>query len=178
MKKVIISAVIVIIVVGITFIYLKRQTKSHSPEAKATYTSEQFQISLSYSRPSKKGRDIFGALVPYGKVWRTGANEATEFEINKDVKFNDQVLSAGKYALFSIPDAQQWTIIVNKELGQWGAFTYDQSADVLRTTVPSKILTDTVQMMEINFEELDNGTQMVIRWDLTEVSVPIAPAGK
>lgn len=94
-------------------------------------------------------------MVPYGKVWRTGANEATEFEINKDVKFNDQLLAAGKYALFSIPDAQQWTIIVNKELGQWGAFTYDQSADVLRTTVPTKTLTDTVQMMEINFEELE-----------------------
>jgi hypothetical protein len=169
MKKILISALLVIVLVGITFFYLKRQTKSHSPEEVATYTEGAFKFEVRYSRPFKKGRDIFGSLEPYGKVWRTGANEATEFEINQPILFNGVQLAAGKYALFTVPSPSEWTVIVNSKLGQWGAFTYDASEDVLRTKVPVLSLTDTVQQMKIDFTSTP---ALRIAWDLTAVEVP------
>lgn len=171
MKKILISALLVIVLVGITFFYLKRQTKSHSPESVATYTQGAFKWDVFYSRPFKKGRDIFGSLEPYGKVWRTGANEATEFTINQPIVFNGMALPAGRYALFTIPEPTEWTVIVNSKLGQWGAFTYDANADVLRTKVPVIALTDTVQQMTIGFT---NVPALRVAWDLTAVEVPFS----
>ena len=94
-------------------------------------------VSIVYHRPNVKARKVFGGeLVPYGKVWRTGANEATTFEISNDVKINGQVLPKGKYSLHSIPTETEWTIIFNKTADQWGSFEYDAKQDVLR--VPAK----------------------------------------
>jgi hypothetical protein len=89
-------------------------------------------VSINYSSPSVKGRTIWGDLVPYGKVWRTGANEATIFETSGELNFNGQKLPAGKYGLFTIPGEKEWTIIFNSVWDQWGAFKYDASKDVLR----------------------------------------------
>ncbi len=91
-------------------------------------------VSISYSAPSVKGRTIWGDLVPYGKVWRTGANEATTFETDKDLMLQGQKLPAGKYALFTIPGKEEWTWIFNAVWDQWGAFKYDAAKDVLRIT--------------------------------------------
>ena len=90
---------------------------------------------IEYSAPAVKGRTIWGELVPYGKVWRTGANEATTIEFNRDVFINGVRVRAGKYALFSIPDADKWVFILNTVPDQWGAFKYDESKDALRFSV-------------------------------------------
>ena len=95
-------------------------------------------VELSYSRPSKKGREIFGKLEPYGQVWRTGANEATVFETSKDVVVEGSELPAGKYGLFTLVNGDTWTIIFNKTWKQWGAYEYKQADDVLRVNVKAK----------------------------------------
>jgi Protein of unknown function (DUF2911) len=103
-----------------------------SPPAEAHAKIGDNTISINYSSPSVKGRTIWGDLVPYGKVWRTGANEATIFETSGDLVINGQKLPAGKYGIFTLPGEKEWTIIFNSVWDQWGAFKYDSSKDVLR----------------------------------------------
>ncbi|MEO5906573.1 MAG: DUF2911 domain-containing protein, partial [Saprospiraceae bacterium] len=96
-------------------------------------------ISLNYSSPAVKGRTIWGGLVPYNQLWRTGANEANVFQTDKDILVNGQKLPAGKYSLFTIPGVNEWTVIFNREWDQWGTMKYNSSNDVLRvTTKPQK----------------------------------------
>ncbi len=97
-------------------------------------------LKITYSEPHKKGRIIFGDLVPYGKVWRTGANEATEITITQDIQIANTTLKAGTYSLFTIPEKETWTIIINKDLGLWGAYNYNAKMDVMRFTVPAQTL--------------------------------------
>lgn len=103
-----------------------------SPASSTTQNIKKKQVTINYGSPSVKGRKIWGELVPFGQVWRTGANEATTFEISKNVKVQGQALKAGKYALFTIPGESEWTIIFNKTAQQWGAYKYDQAQDALR----------------------------------------------
>lgn len=95
-------------------------------------------MEIKYSSPAVKGRTIWGDLVPYGEVWRTGANEATTFEVSRDVLVNGQRLPAGKYAFFTIPGEKSWVLIFNKEPNQWGAYNYKEAMDALRVTVNPK----------------------------------------
>jgi hypothetical protein len=106
-----------------------------SPAAKATGKAAGATITIDYSQPAVKGRKIWGDLVPYGMVWRTGANEATVFETDSDIKVEGQALPKGKYGLFTIPGENEWTIIFNKTWNQWGSFRYKQEEDVLRVKV-------------------------------------------
>ncbi len=106
-----------------------------SPPAEVHAKVGDTDISINYSSPAVKGRTIWGDLVPYGKIWRTGANEATVFETSKDLNINGQLLPAGKYGLFTIPGEREWTLVFNSVWDQWGAFRYDTSFDVLRVTV-------------------------------------------
>ena len=106
-----------------------------SPPAEATATISDKTVTIHYSSPAVKGRTIWGELVPYGKVWRTGANEATVFETSGDLEVNGQKLPAGKYSLFTIPGKESWTVIFNSVYDQWGAFRYDPAFDVLRINV-------------------------------------------
>jgi len=108
-----------------------------SPAKTAEGTVNGAKISINYSSPAVKGRTIWGDLVPYGKVWRAGANEATTFETNKDIKVQGKDLPAGKYTFFIIPGEEQSTFIFNSETGQWGT-NYDESKDVLRVQVQSQ----------------------------------------
>src|SRR6516225_6852741 len=109
MKKVIVIVGIVLVVLaGGLYYYTQVYTKSFSPETKEDFVDGNLKIRVVYSRPSKKGREIFGKLVPFGKTWRTGANEATTFETNTDLKFGDKELKAGKYSLWTIPGEQTW----------------------------------------------------------------------
>jgi hypothetical protein len=116
------------------------KSKRPSPPAKATETlANGTMLSIDYSQPSVKGRTIGKDLEPMaGKVWRTGANEATVFEINKDVKVEGKPLPAGKYGLFTIMNGDDWTIIFNKTWNQWGAFNYKEADDALRVNVKGK----------------------------------------
>lgn len=127
-------------------------------------------ITVTYGRPYKKGREIFGRLEKYGKVYRTGADEATEITFKKDGMFGGKAVKAGTYSLFSIPQAKEWTIILNSELKQWGAFGYDKvkDKDVLQVKVPVKTLSTVVEQLTMKFE----GSNLVIEWDKTSVSIP------
>lgn len=111
------------------------KSKRPSPPDQVSQTVEDdLIVTISYSQPAVKGRTIWGGLVPYGEVWRTGANEATWIEVSKDVMIGEARLPKGKYSLFTIPREGEWTIIFNKSWKQWGAYEYDSSKDVLRTT--------------------------------------------
>ncbi len=129
------------------------------------------EIKVIYSRPLKKGRTIFGELVPFNKVWRTGADEATEIKFFKDTKFGDNTIKAGTYSLFTIPGEKEWTIILNSDLDVWGAYSYDESKDVARVKVSPKTGKE-VEAFSISFKKVDNGYHLCLGWDTTIVEVP------
>lgn len=137
--------------------------------------SEEALIRVTYSRPAKNGRDVFVKLAPYGKVWRTGANENTEIKLYKDATINGQKLQAGTYALYTIPGETEWTIIFNSEVDYWGAYSYQQKSDVLRVTVPSKKVNETIEYFSIQFTKNGaNGASMNLGWENTVVTVPFS----
>ncbi|MFN4284676.1 MAG: DUF2911 domain-containing protein [Lacibacter sp.] len=111
------------------------KSKRPSPPQETKFTVGTATITINYGAPSVKGREIWGKLVPYGQVWRTGANEATTFETTADVKIEGKPLPKGKYALFTIPGKDEWVIIFNKNANQWGAYNYKEADDVLRVKV-------------------------------------------
>jgi hypothetical protein len=129
------------------------------------------KLSVSYGRPFKKGREIFGKLEKYGQVWRTGADEATEITFKSDLTFAGKPVKAGTYTLFTIPNETEWTVILNSKLGEWGAYGYEKikGQNVLEGKVPVKKLTQTVEQFTIALK--DNA--MVMSWDNVEVSVPM-----
>jgi len=133
MKKLFLLSAIGLISLGV--MAQADKSKRPSPPAKVSETtSSGLMISIDYSQPSVKGREIGKEIAPYGQVWRTGANEATVFEVNKDAKVEGKSLPKGKYGLYSIPGKDEWTIIFNKKWNQWGT-EYNQSDDALRVTV-------------------------------------------
>ncbi|HVY73825.1 MAG TPA: DUF2911 domain-containing protein [Puia sp.] len=143
------------------------QEKAVSPHETATGKN----ISVRYGRPYKKGRVIFGGLVPYDKVYRCGADSATLITFDKDAVFGGKKVKAGTYTLFVVPKEKSWTIILNGQLGQWGAYSYDKykDKDVLHVEVPVMHTADVVEQLTIRIP--DNA--VVIEWDQTQVSVPV-----
>ncbi|MGA0559117.1 DUF2911 domain-containing protein [Larkinella sp. VNQ87] len=140
-------------------------------------------IKVVYGQPSKRGRVIFGpnGLEKYGKVWRTGADEATEISFTKDVMFGNKMVKAGTYTLFTIPDEKEWTVILNSKLGQWGAYDYIdpvkgaelKKLDVAQIKVPAKTTPAVVEKLTITPTESD----VTIAWDQTSISIPVKPTG-
>jgi hypothetical protein len=171
-------AVISVLVVVIFYIQLRR-TKSFSPEDQVVFDKGGLVIKVFYNRPYKKEREIFGNLVPYDKVWRTGANEATIFETNKDLKIEGKNLKAGKYTLWTIPRQDKWTIIFNSEYGQWGINSNGEAnrqpfRDVLTFDVMPVQQDQVFEQFTISFEESGDEIEMVLAWDKTLVAFPIA----
>lgn len=138
MKKLLLLSAIVLTTAGV--MAQADKSKRPSPPAKATETiNNGVTVTIDYSQPAVKGREIGKDIAPYGKLWRTGANEATTFEVNKDVKIEGANLPAGKYGLYTIPGKDQWVIIFNKKSNLWGTGGYSESDDALRVTVkPTK----------------------------------------
>jgi hypothetical protein len=126
-----------------------------------------------YSRPQKEGRTIFGGLIEYGKVWRLGANEATEIDLYKDVKIKDKKLAKGRYSIFAIPTEKEWTIIFNKDTDVWGAFKYDEKKDALRVSVPVQATGTPVEPFTISFSKSSAGADMLIAWDEAMITLPV-----
>ena len=183
MKKFLIIAgiaVAALIVIGIiTNVYLKKQKKSLSPEEHIDFITSDVKIQVFYNRPYKKGREIFGSLVPYDKVWRTGANEATTFETNKDLIFEGKTLKKGKYTIWTIPGEEVWTIIFNSEYGQWGIGPDGEAnrkpeRDVLSLVVHSVQSEREFEQFTISFEKVGEDAEMVLIWDKTLVAVPFS----
>lgn len=180
MKKILIPLLVIL-----TAISCNQQDQPQKPDperrkspiaiASITHQPTNTYVKIVYGQPYKRGRQIFGDLEPYGEVWRTGANEATELTTTKDIMFNDQQLEAGTYALFTIPRKDQWTIILNDSLGQWGAFDYNEKYDRLRTDVPAKSEEQVTEAFTLQFSKITNGSSsIVLRWDTTKVEIPIS----
>lgn len=165
-----------------------------SPMGMARTTVGDTYISVVYSRPYKRGRDnIFGteeseALVPYGKIWRTGANEATQMTVTDDVMIFDHKLPAGTYSIFTTPGPDSWTIHFNTKLGLSGTGFFDPveqkfeavdlgPTDLVVVTATPGVLEEEVDQLTFAFDEADEGADMCLRWITTEVCVPIAAAG-
>ncbi len=149
--------------------------KRESPLEMATYKFKDTYIKVTYGSPYKRGREIFGDLVPYGRVWRTGANEATELTCTRNLMFGGKFLKAGTYSLFTIPGESTWIVILNKELGQLGAFEYDRTKDIMRIELPSKKTPDSSENFLINFAPSENEKEVILFlwWDQTSINIPI-----
>jgi len=139
-----------------------------SPKASA----EGKGVKVTYGQPSKKGREIFGKLVPFGQVWRTGANEASEITFDKDVTVGGKPVKAGTYTLFTIPKETEWTVILNSQLKQWGAYDYEKykEKDAAQFTVPSAKTGGVVEKLTFSFTPKND---LVIAWDDRQVTIPI-----
>jgi len=170
-KTFLLSLFVVVLTAAGAFAQDKKEDKSKRPSppalVKETIKSG-VTITIDYSQPSLKGRTVGKEVAPYnGEVWRTGANEATTFEVSKDVKVEGKALTAGKYSLHSIPGENQWVIIFNKTANQWGSYEYKQADDALRVTVkPVKSATSTEKMTFA----IDKSGKVTLMWGT--VSVP------
>lgn len=144
-----------------------------SPPATASVQLNGQQVSVDYHAPSIRGRKIFGGLVPYGQVWRTGANEATTLKTAANLKIGTAEVPAGTYTLYMLPAAGTWKLIINKQTGQWGT-VYNQSRDLARVEMQKKSLPSPQEKMTVGFENTHgNRTQLHIRWATTDVWVPV-----
>jgi len=141
------------------------------PAASPAITTESANVKITYGQPSKKDREIFGKLVPFGEVWRTGANGATEVTFKKDVNFGGAAVKAGTYSLFTIPAKDEWTVILNSELKQWGAYGYDKVKDKNVASVKVKPLNNESSIEKLTLTAEDS--QITISWDMTSVKVPL-----
>ena len=153
-----------------SFAFAQEGKAKPSPTATATGKIGDKTITIVYAQPAVKGREIWGKLVPYNEVWRTGANDATTFEVDKDVMIEGQALKAGKYALFTIPtEGGEWTIIFNSVVKQWGSFKYDASKDVLRVKVKSKKSDKMMERMTFDIK----GNMVHLMWENLAVAFKV-----
>ena len=159
-----------------TFSFAQIKMPQASPLEKTSTTVGLTDVNLEYSRPGVKGRDrkIFGGLVPYGEVWRTGANASTKVTFSDSVKIKGQWLPGGTYALYTIPGQDEWTIIFSKNLELWGSTGYKPENDALRVKVKPTNMSEPAETFTIDFANFsNNGADMNIKWDFTKVTVPI-----
>ncbi len=162
------------------------QTRAHdavrpSPNAVVGQTVGTTDVLVTYGRPAVRGRAVFGpdstSLVPYGEVWRLGANEATTITVSAPVRIAGQPLEAGTYAVFAIPGATAWTVIFNRTAEQWGAFRYDPAQDALRVTVTPEDAPHAQELFTVSFDLVTgDGATLVLGWDRVRVPVPIQTA--
>ncbi len=149
--------------------FVNAQDKPASPAAVATGNINGANISINYSSPSVKGRKIWGELVPFNKVWRAGANNATTFETDKDITIEGSKLPAGKYSFFVIPNEKECIIIFNKEVKQWGAYKYNEKEDLLRVTVKQKSVDSNTESLVYTINKKD----IVLSWEKWNIPVAI-----
>lgn len=136
---------------------------------------EKALVKVLYSRPYLKGREAFGKLEPYGKVWRTGADESTEIKFYQDATFGGKKIKAGTYSLFTIPGEKEWTVILSSDLDYWGAYKYKEANDVLRITAPVRNAEAPIENFSIIFEKVsDTSAKMFMGWASSVVEVPVS----
>lgn len=167
-----IALALAVLTAGVTLAQRGDDSNRKSKNGRTEGTAGGAQVTVEYGRPSVNGRAIWGALVPYGKVWRTGADEATTVTVDRDVLVEGQRLPAGTYALFTIPGEAAWTVIFNRAAKQWGAFEYAAGQDALRVEVAPRAH-EHVETLEIAVE----GDALVLRWEKLELPVQLAAAG-
>jgi hypothetical protein len=181
-KKIFIVIGILLMAYGAYFVYGIMTTRSHSPGETKSISHQGLDVKVVYCRPYKKGRLIFGeekdkALVPYGKYWRLGANEATEITFSKDVTFGDIPIKAGSYRMYAVPHPEAWTLTLNSELGKFGYFEPNYALDVGKLDVSVDAAPQETEQLTITFDPDTLGTiTMNIDWDKTRLMIPIAKA--
>ena len=164
MKK--FSLLIIFIFVLNVCVFAQLTLPRESNGATVSQTVGDTKITIVYHRPNIKGRKVWGELVPYGQVWRSGANENTIFEISRDVTINGQSLPAGKYGFHTIPNKDEWVLIFNKVNNAWGSFTYDEKQDALRVKVAPKKSGEMRESLAYEFDNVTNRTaQVVLSWE-------------
>ncbi len=152
---------------------LKVENKT-SPLAMVSIKNRNTYIKITYSQPHKRGREIFGSLVPYGQVWRTGANDATEITTTKAIEIGAQLLPAGTYSVFTIPEQKEWTIIINSAVGLWGTDNYNPSKNLLRIKAKVSMQAEPIfEPFTIQLTQTNKQGSLDFYWDNVKVSVPI-----
>jgi Protein of unknown function (DUF2911) len=176
-KKIFIGIGVVVILLLAGFAYLALVVNKRSPEKTTTYTYQDLDIKVVYCQPSKKGRLIFGeekdgALQPFGKYWRLGANAATEITFSKNINFAGKPVNAGTYSMYAVPGSSSFQVTLNSEFGQWGYSEPDHTKDVLTVGAPVSEVPET-EMFVVNFSNDSTGVLMDFVWDKTSFRVPI-----
>lgn len=148
-----------------------------SPRKSAEHTfADGKKVTIDYGSPSIRGRKIMGDLVPYGKVWRTGANEATGFVTDTNLAIGGTSVPAGKYTIYTLPNENSWQLIINKQTGQWGT-VYNQPQDFARIPLKMESLSSPVEQMTFSFEKTGpDSANLVLEWEKTKLSVPVKEA--
>lgn len=170
--------VITMLILFVGYIRLKNE-KSFSPEEEVVYTDGDLELKVQYNRPFKRNRVIFGELVPYGAVWRTGANEATIFQTNRTITIEGKKLNPGKYSFWTIPDSTTWAVIFNTEAGQWGInhrgeANRNPALDAVQIPVHAVKHRRVFEQFTIAFEKVGDEAEMVLLWDNTVVAIPFS----
>lgn len=171
MKK---TAVVLLFILSFTLFAAAQQDKSKRPSPPAQTQCklpDGKTITTDYSSPRAKGRQIFGGLVPYNEVWRTGANEATTFVTTADLNVEGKEVPAGNYTLFTVPAQDKWTLIINKKTGEWGIPYHYESDELARVPMQVSKTTGPVENFDINFFQTGGGCTLLIRWENTQASV-------
>lgn len=178
MRKIALSTLLIIISASMVTL-AQLALPQPSPKASVMYTVGLTEVAVTYSSPAVNGREIFGKLVPFGDVWRTGANTATEISFSTDVMVAGKAVKAGKYALFTIPTESSWTVILNSNAGQWGSTNYKKDLDVLRFEVAPEKLTEPKERLGfyINHVSADEA-HVVMKWDRTKIKFPVTVDSK
>ncbi|NJN25066.1 MAG: DUF2911 domain-containing protein [Cyclobacteriaceae bacterium] len=167
--KIKLNLIIFILSLAAHHIYAQEAVKARlSPLELATVKYESTYIKVTYGRPHMKGREIFGELVPYGEVWRTGANEATEITFTNDVKINNKLLQAGTYTLFTIPEKDHWKVIFNPDLGQWGAYNYTPEKNILEIDAKVAETDVSYEAFTMEFQLEGDKTNLLMMWENTK----------
>jgi hypothetical protein len=185
MKKTVIIIGILAIVLVVAGVFLRIRIKSKSPEEGFDYKEGNLTVHVFYNRPFKKGRVVFAkdGLVPFGKVWRTGANEATYIETNQTLLIKGQELRPGKYSIWTIPDAESWKVMFNSDYPSWGInfngeANHDPTADVVTVEVPVGHTETEIEQFTISIEKTGDEMELIFLWDKTVVAVPFTAAAQ
>ncbi len=145
-----------------------------SPTATIKQDFSTSSIEVNYSRPSLRGRKAFGKIVPFGQVWRTGANNATKITFGEDVSLKGNLVKAGTYALYTVPGEKEWKVIINKGIGNWGTSGFEDKDDVAQFTVPAARTAEKVESFTISVDNITNKTcDLVLSWENTKVIIPV-----
>ncbi|MEP6584781.1 MAG: DUF2911 domain-containing protein [Ginsengibacter sp.] len=172
MKKSILFFILLFVTSAIGFAQLRMPAPSSTQTIKQDFGLS--SIELTYSRPGVKGRKIFGDLVPYGKMWRTGANGATRIKFGEDVTMGGQAVKAGEYALYTIPNENEWEIILNKGVNNGGLNGYKADEDVIRFKIKSESLPTNIESFTMGFDDIKaSSAQLQLMWEKTMVNIPI-----
>lgn len=176
-KKVLLVIAVIVLLLAAAAFYLNYRNRNLSPPGNVSLSNGDLSVSVTYSRPSVRGRTIFGqgddALQPYGQYWRLGANESTEITFSKDVLFNGVNVAKGTYRMYAIPGESSFDIGLNTAIGKWGYSEPNYELDVLKTKVPVQKTSSITEQHTIRLAQTDSGIDVIIEWADVRLTIPV-----